>query len=232
MKIKRMVCCLLILLIAPAGCSLPIKRNTPTRKFRKTYEVGVMQEATVGTPMITIYSELLLPSFRISQTYQPPELPVISPDEEWAAFHILGDNYIITTKKWPYRYFGIEIKQSGQLSSDKPWVRVYNYKRPMQDKWEPSNPQVFLPSEGYLIHDGSFKAEFIYTGIGGDSIHIFYQEFSNILTQPALRQDLYYNLSKSDHITFRTLKLKVLEADNRRIKFIVTEDGGLPWVPQ
>ena len=229
---KRLGCCSLLLLVALTGCSLAIKQNTPTRKFGKTYEVGVIQEANIGTPMITIYSELELPSYRIRQEYQPPKLPLITPDEEWVAFHVLGDNYIVTTKKWPYRHLGVEIKQSGELSSEKPWIQVYNYKRPMQDKWEPSNPQVFLRSDSYLVHDGSFKAEFTYTGIDKESIHIFYKEFSNNLAQPALQQELHYDLSKSDQIIFRSLKIKVLEADNARIKFMVLEDGGLPWVPR
>lgn len=229
---KRLVCCSLILLFALTGCSLPINQNTPTRQFGKTYSVGLVHEATIGTPMITIYSKLLLPSYRIRQAYRPPELPLIAPDEEWVAFHILEDNYVVTTKKWPYRHLGVEIRQSGELSSEKPWIQVYNYKRPMQNKWEPSNPQVFLRSDGYLVHDGSFEAEFVYTGIGRDSIHISYKEFANNLTQPALQQELHYDLNKSHEITFRSLKIKVLEADNTRIKFIVLEDGGLPWVPR
>jgi hypothetical protein len=228
---KRLGCCSLLLLVALTGCSLPMTRNKPTREFGKTYNIDLVQEASIGTPMITIYSKLLLPSYRIRQPYQPPELPLITPDDEWVAFHTLEDNYVVTAKRWPYRYLGVEIKKSGELSSQKPWIQVYNYKRPMQDKWEPSNPQVFLRSDGYLVHDGSFKAEFIYTGIDKGSIHISYREFSNNLIQPALQQELHYDLNKSDQITFRSLRIKVLEADNRRIKYMVLEDGGLPWVP-
>jgi hypothetical protein len=229
---KRLVYCLMILLFALTGCSsLPITKKSPACKFGKTYNIGLVQEASVGMPMITIYTKFSLPSYRIREAYQPRELPTITTDEEWVAHHILGDNYIITAKKWPYRFLGVEIRPSGELAREKPWVQVYNYKRTMQDSWQPSNPQVFLPTDGHVLHDGYFKAEFIYAGTSSNSIHISYEEFTNDMTKPAHRQDFHYDLSKSDQFTFRSLRIEVMEADNRRIKFKVLDDGGLPWVP-
>jgi len=229
---KRLSCFWLLLFVALTGCSLPIKQNKPTCEFGKTYHIGLVQEASVGMPMITIYTKFLLPSYRIREAYQPRELPTITTDEEWVARHALGDNYIITTKKWPYRFLGIEIRPSGELAREKPWVQVYNYRRTMQDAWQSSNPRVFLPTEGHLLHEGYFKAELVYTGISSNSLHISYEEVANDMSQPALYQDLLYDLSKSDQFTFRSLRIKVLEADNSRIKFIVLDDGDLPWVPR
>lgn len=232
---KRLVCCLLVLMAVLTGCSLtlPATRNSPTHRFEKTYDIGVVQEAYTGTAMIRVYSAYHLPSYKIKYEYQPQRLPLITPDQKWVAHYILGDNYIVTTKKYPYNsILGIEIKPNGELGSEKPWIQLNNYSRPMQKPWKTSDPQVFVPLEGYVLHDGFFKAELIYTGITGNAIHISYREFSNYKGRPSFCQDLNYDLNESDHIIFRSLKIRVLEADNARIRFQVVDDGGLPWVPQ
>ena len=41
-----------------------------------------------------------------------------------------------------------------------------------------------------------------------------------------------YELTDSKIIMFRTIKIKVLEATNSYISFIVEDDGGLPWMPK
>lgn len=229
---KRLVCCLFILMIGLTACSLPVKRNSPTHKFGKTYDIGVVHEANTGTAMITISSKYLLPSYRIKHEYQPPELPAITPDQEWVAFHTLGGNYIVTTRKYPYRVLGIEIKPNGELANEKPWIQVHNYRRPLQKPWETSDPQVFVPLEGYLLRDGFFKGELVYSGIAAGGIHISYREFSDYRVRPTFFQELNYDLKESNQITFRSLKIRVLKADNTTIKFQVIDDGGLPWVPR
>ena len=229
---KTFVCCLFVLTVALTACSLPVTRNSPTHRFEKTYDIGLTQQANTGTAMITIYSTYHLPSYKIKYEYEPPGLPPISPDQEWVAFHTLGDNYIVTTRKYPYRILGIEIKPNGELADEKPWIKVYNYRRAMQKPWKTSDPQVFMPLEGHLIHDGSFKAELIYTGITGNTINISYREFANNLARPLFYHELKYDLNESDQITFRSLRIEVLEADNAKIRFQVIDDGGLPWVPR
>ena len=231
-SMKRFVCCLFVLTVALTACSVPVRRNSPTHRFEKTYDMGISQEANTGTPMITIHSVYCLPSYKIKHEYEPADLPPISPDQEWIAFHTLGDNYVVTTSKYPYRILGIEIKPNGQLADEKPWIKVYNYRRAMQKPWKTSDPQVFIPLKGHQIHDGSFKAELIYCGITGNTINISYREFVDNLSRPAFHQELTYDLNESDQITFRSLIIRVLEADNAIIRFEVIDDGGLPWVPR
>ena len=89
-----------------------------------------------------------------------------------------------------------------------------------------------IHTTGHQIHDGSFKAELIYTGITGNTISISYREFVDNLSRPAFDHELTYDLNESDEITFRSLKIRVLKADNAKIRFEVIDDGGLPWVPR
>ncbi|HAX99587.1 MAG TPA: hypothetical protein DCY12_12060 [Candidatus Atribacteria bacterium] len=52
------------------------------------------------------------------------------------------------------------------------------------------------------------------------------------LARPAFYQELTYDLDQSGIIQFKSLKIRVLHADNSKIKFIVVDDGGLPWMPK
>ena len=233
---RRLNISLFFLLVAVTGCfpRLPVKKTPAIREFKKSYEIGSVQEAKLGTAMITVFSGYVLPSYRITNAYQPPtRLPAITPKQEWVAHHSLGENYVITTKNHPYDlYYGIEIKPNGELASEKPWVQLDNHSRPMQDSWKPADPQVFVPLEGYALHEGYFKAEFIYRGLKGNAAHISYREHSDYKGRPAYSVELQHDVNRSDPIVFRSLKILVLEANKERIRFKLLEDGGLPWVPR
>jgi hypothetical protein len=233
--VRRLNISLFILLVAMTGCShtLPVKKTLASREFKKSYEIGSVQVANSGTAMITIFSGYVLPSYRITSVYHPPKFSAITPDQEWVAHHTLGENYIITTKRFPYeRYYGIEIKPNGKLASEKPWVRIDEHRRPIQKYWKPADAQVFIPLKGYALHEGYFKAELIYQGLKGNAAHISYREYSDYKGRPAYSVELHHDANTSDPIVFKSLKILVLEANNERIKFKILEDGGLPWVPR
>lgn len=213
------------------GISVPIELNPGVLTHGKTYYIGLVEVVNTGSTMITVYNLWLWPSYTIQYEYKPPEGPMLTPGQEWVAYHILGDNYIVTSKNYK---FGIEIKPNGELGQEKPWIEIKNKMRRLrQRKWKVPDSQLFMRLEGYPVKEkeGSFKAELIYSGITKNTIHITYREFVDNLARPAFYQELRYDLNESDLITFRSLKIKVLEANNARIKFQVIDDAGLPWMP-
>ncbi len=224
---------LLVLITATFGCSstLPIKKAVPIHSFSKTYSNGDNIQVNAGTTMISILSTYHLPSYRIKTAYRPIKLPAITRDQEWVVYHTLGDNYILTTKKYPYNeIFGIEIRPNGELASETPWVEIHNHRRPVQDEWHTFDPQVFEPLEGYVLHDGFFRGDLSYNGMTEGVICIAYEEYVNYRARPSFREELSYDLNKSDIIVFRSIKIRVLKADNEVIEFQVIDDGSLPWV--
>lgn len=66
-----------------------------------------------------------------------------------------------------------------------------------------------------------FKKEFIYVGKVGNAIKFIYREFINNNVQPALTQELQYDLSQSKIIGFRGLRLEVINANNTNIEYKV-----------
>ena len=84
-----------------------------------------------------------------------------------------------------------------------------------QDFWAP--PGVLTAS--------SYKEELIYTGRSGSTIHIAYREYKQDFARPAFFHDLQYDLSQSNLIAYRGYRIKVMDATNEEITFIVLADG-------
>lgn len=67
----------------------------------------------------------------------------------------------------------------------------------------------------------SHVQELIYNGRVGDELKFIYREFSNDLIRPAFTQEVQYDLSSSDVIGFKELRIKILNATNTEITYIV-----------
>lgn len=234
---KRLTCCLFVLIFVLIGCQHirieAIEANPGVHKRGKTYDIGLVQLVNTGSTMITVYNLWLWPSYKTKHEYSfGRRASALTPDQKWVAYHTLGDNYILTSKDFAYPWFGIEIRPNGDIGDGRPWIDM-NSKRRGGYKWEVSGLQVFMRLEGYLVKEkeGSFKAELIYSGITKNTIHVTYREFIKDLARPAFYQELRYDLNESNLITFRSLRIKVLKANNARIEFRVIDDGGLPWMP-
>lgn len=69
--------------------------------------------------------------------------------------------------------------------------------------------------------DKSFKRQFIFNGKVGNSLKFTYREFLNDFARPAFNQDLQYDLTESNVIGFRGLRIEVLKANNTTIEYKV-----------
>ncbi|MBI4548433.1 MAG: hypothetical protein HY707_10655 [Ignavibacteriae bacterium] len=70
---------------------------------------------------------------------------------------------------------------------------------------------------------GTFAQTLTYSGKQGQVIKVFYREESNGYARPSFTQELTYDISDDPVITFRNTKIKVVEATNSLIKFVVLE---------
>jgi hypothetical protein len=67
--------------------------------------------------------------------------------------------------------------------------------------------------------------ELVYTGLNGRSITLLYREFTpDDLARAAFFQNLTYDLSSSDTIAFKAFRIKVLEASNQSLRYVVIQD--------
>jgi hypothetical protein len=67
----------------------------------------------------------------------------------------------------------------------------------------------------------TFESSLMYSGKLGKVIKIFYSEGSDNLARPSFTQELTCNITDDPIITFKNTKIKVVEATNSTITFIV-----------
>lgn len=77
------------------------------------------------------------------------------------------------------------------------------------------------PTKRALSSEKGFQQTLIYNGRIGDRLNIGYREFSSSTARPAFSNNVEYDLSSSDVISYRGAKLRVLEADNNTITYQV-----------
>lgn len=66
-----------------------------------------------------------------------------------------------------------------------------------------------------------FKKEFVFNGKAGNSLKFVYREYINDMARPAFNQDLQYDLSESNIIGFKGMRIEVIKATNTAIYYQV-----------
>lgn len=69
----------------------------------------------------------------------------------------------------------------------------------------------------------AIEGELLYSGISGSTLKLQYREFVDgagmMLARQPFFQELTYDLSKSDEIAFRDIKIKILSADSSKLAY-------------
>ena len=79
----------------------------------------------------------------------------------------------------------------------------------------------FIRKKKPMLTGDSFQQTLIYRGKIGNKINIGYREFSNNRARLAFNNDVEYDLSFSNIIGYKGTRLKIIEATNEYIKYIV-----------
>lgn len=79
----------------------------------------------------------------------------------------------------------------------------------------------YLATKRPVVTQNSFQQILIYNGRVGDQIKIAYREFSGDLARPAFSNEVQYDLSKSNEITYKGAKIRVVDAGNDGITYVV-----------
>jgi len=72
-----------------------------------------------------------------------------------------------------------------------------------------------------LANSNSFQQTLIYSGGMGNKINVGYREFSSDYARPAFNNNVEYDLKESKVIGYKGAQLKIIEATNQYIKYIV-----------
>ena len=242
--IKKSLPVLFVAMFGLLGCSVStIQPMSPIHEYNKSYNLGEPQTSLKDSPLLTIHNVRFTPVYKARYTYQPPRagswpVPPITPDQKWVVHYSANNHYIIKSRDY-LPWLGIEITPEGEIPFyQKPWINLTGLSRtgiPVtrleQDYWNPPDLRLFSPTMSDH-EDGSFRAVLFYRGKVGDNVILSYQEYVDDMDHPVSQQDFRYDLSRTNEILFRTLKIRVLQATDSEIMFQVAEDDSLPWVPK
>jgi len=128
---------------------------------------------------------------------------------------------------WNCNPIYIQINNDGSLFSDKillPGDQGFGQKFFEKEDME---SRIFEPNikkyKEYL--KGSNKYELIYNGVDNDNtLKILYREYKNNFIKPAFSQVLSYSLKKNNIIRFKNFKVKILEANNEELIYLILKD--------
>ena len=70
-------------------------------------------------------------------------------------------------------------------------------------------------------NEKNFRQDFLYNGRNKEELFFSYREFKSDLARPAFQQDVRYLIADSKNIGFKSLRLRVLEATNQDITYII-----------
>ena len=73
-------------------------------------------------------------------------------------------------------------------------------------------------------HRDNFVQELVYNGRVGNNIKFIYREFSDDMARPAFTQEVQYDYSESPEIGFKALRMKIIDATNINITYVLTRN--------
>jgi len=219
-----------------SACGLIKEAIEPTPHLITTYDIGEEVEGNIGAPFLWMMNSYKVPTYTPVKEYEPiaPQLyvgePIVFvPGQVWIATYRTPQDGGLIIESYDYEGaadYALHITPEGAI--DKGWLRKIGY-APRNVLWYET--QLFEEVEGEP-HVGSFKGELVYSGRDGSTIRILYREYFDGLARAAFTQELTYDLSESDTITFKSLVIEVVEANNSSIKCRVNSDDDLPWLPR
>lgn len=84
--------------------------------------------------------------------------------------------------------------------------------------------RTYTRTERPVVTANNFQQILIYNGRVGDQIKVAYREFSGDLARPAYSNEVQYDLGQSHEITYKGARIKVLQAGNDGIDYIVEKN--------
>jgi hypothetical protein len=223
------------LLLAIASCTPPaLEPPHPTPTVIKSYTLGAEQSAGIGDAIFDVQSARKVPEFVALKTFDPGHsrfMPATIKIEQGDHFRAIGR---FDTGNWVIRALSDTSLYAWKLvvTPDGKVLGYYDGRGGyVPGKQWPSDP-LFSPAEGLEGQDNAYRAQMIYSGLAGNTIRAAYREFKGDFIRPAFSQELQYNLAQDSTIAYKTIKIQVLSATNSQLRYRVSEDAGLPWLPR
>ena len=159
-----------------------------------------------------------IPKFRINMVRFPYKVG------DYLFYYKDYENYKLYTNPKFDDYLSIG---SVGIAFDKKKNRYIAYMHSFEDFLTKKLEGALIVEETIYIEPNCFdclEKVFIYNGRVGNVVKFTYREFVDDRARPSFTQDVQYDLSNSDIVGFKGLRIQILNADNSTIEYKVLED--------
>lgn len=137
-------------------------------------------------------------------------------------FFITGCSYITTRRDVHFKSYTLNIEEQSSLGTPMITSELTQYAGGSR-KYDLAEEQDQWQSFEYPT-EHPFKEQLIYNGRSENIITISYKLYKKKLSFPSSSQELSFDLGSSDIIEFKNYKIRVLNATNEYIRFMVLAD--------
>jgi hypothetical protein len=230
-----------LLLAAAAACAPSFRPISPTPTVVRAYTVGEVQTASVGEPFFQVATADQVPLFvalrdvegrrgflreRVPDIREGTVYRAETVRDSDGAYNLVPVEQPTSAAAWPAGV-GLVISSAGVPLG---WAG-YGPKL-LVDEDRLGQVPLFQRSDAVVEQEGAFRAELIYSGLDGRTLHAVYREYAGDFLRPAFTQNLQYSLDESSILAFRTVQVEVVNATNTALTYRIVEDGDLPWLPE
>ncbi len=212
MKLFITFYCLLILI----GCSVQTKLSAPENFSVNLPELNTTQTAEIGLSLVSKEEGYKYKALRILKATKIKTGYILKDVKEGEVF--INDSYTSNYDLYSHvenLTYGIALPKSGGPA-------ITFYRSGMTPTFNKEKTTLEYKQELIPLSKKEYlKQDFIYNGKVGNAIKFTYREYVNDLARPAFTQDLQYDLSESQIIGFRGLRIEVLSATNIKIDYKV-----------
>lgn len=237
-----------VVVIIFTGCTMnpynvrTLTQSTPTTRhvFDKNYVLGREQTAFVGEPVVRVKDYYV--EVRSTPTFTSPvemqtswwagqdqQYPVGFELRAEALMNVDGTEYYIAEPVPPlYRGLGMVVDMDGHYrgkimarggffatACDLGAVCI----KPNQIDFKSTQGGPIVSGRGFV------NFEIVYSGTSKDTFNLLYREYTpNDMARPAFTQNLTYDRG-SPSIRFRDLRIRILNASNESLSYVVEADG-------
>lgn len=225
-----------------AGCATiqsaaPMQSSsTSEHRFEKSYTLGQEQTAYVGQPIAKVkdYWEAtitadVLSADRSASLKLPPFIRIQI--AQGSPAHLIGtttrDGHTYRVVTLPYQQASalrFLLNDDGTLQGSA--INFMGERMGFSYTPEPADLHYLAETRTELDSKRGFtNFELVYSGATKDTLNLLYREYTpEDMARPAFTQNLTYDRA-SPSIRFRELQLRVLEASNERLRYVVEADG-------
>ncbi|WP_439151200.1 hypothetical protein [Winogradskyella sp.] len=219
---------LFIFTVLLISCGVQKKAVTPEMATKFSPKINEINNAEIGITLVTKEKGRFNDAIEITKEFKTKvgyDLKTIAAGTVFINYHYTNKYNLYSNPN--FRTFGIAIPRNGDNTI------IYNTNSDPNGIYTSrmgSNNVVFIPLKEkiefkkILFPDKQkdyFKQEFIYNGRVSDAIKFTYREYADNYARPAFTQDLQYDLSESEIIGFRGLRIEVIDATNTKIEYKV-----------